>query len=785
MRYVHMGIASICLLPACASLASTAVPEAVALEKVTVTARRRPEILREVPMSISVLSADRLAQSGIFSLQQATQLVPSLYYSSANPRNTAYTIRGLGSNTLSISAANDGIEPGVGFHVDDVYQGRPAIASFDFVDVERVEVMRGPQGTLFGKNSTAGAVHVIPRLPTFENAASGEISFGGFGYRQMKLIANASTDEIFAARLSAQLTRRDGVLRNLRDDRRLNALDSRVARLQLRLRPEPSLDLRLVADLSNQQSRCCTQGFLRVGQSQRNATRQFPSLAARLGYVPPSTNVFERISDIDGPLDIDTRSGGVALHLIGDMRPGTLTAVTAWRYWDWDVANDRDYLGIPIQTVQRIPSRQEQLSGEMRFANGSGERTRYVTGLYHFSQSVRGRPTSVYGPAATVWLLNPASFAATLPDDLLDGYGQSGDTLFRLRSIAAFAEVDVQLSDRLVATLGARYTHEDKYGTYDTRTFGGADLGRYAPAIAAELDRARLSVLRPQSYSAAVRSGNSSGRASVGYRFGADVFAYATVARGYKSGGINMSGLPLDGFERPASGTAVIGDEINTALETGVKWAGLDGLIAASVAAYRTRVTDYQANVVSSTETAALRSYPSNIPEVIVGGIETDVVVKPFASLVLRASVARSNGRYARYPEGPCPLELQTGALRPCNLGGQRLAGLSDWVGTLGIDYRIALADGEFLLSADMLGRSGYNGDTAASRYTWIPGHRLVNLGLAYRPKANWEVELFARNLFDAHYLTAITIQSGNSGLILGQPGDPRLVGVTVRAGIP
>lgn len=786
MRYVRLYIAALFWLSASSPSLATAAPDADKLEKVTVTARRRPETLREVPMSISVVDAGRLADAGIANLQQTTQLVPSLYYSSANPRNTAYTIRGLGSNTLSISAANDGIEPGVGFHVDDVYHGRPASASFDFVDVERVEVLRGPQGTLFGKNSAAGAIHVIPRVPVFANAASGEISFGDLGYRQIKIIANASTAESFAARLSAQLTHRDGVLRNVRDGRRLNAVDSRVARLQLRFRPDPSLDLRLVADLSSQQSECCTQGVFRVGQSLRSVTRQFPALADRLGYVPPSVDVFERVTDIDGPLYVDTRDGGLALHLVADTRSGRLTTVTAWRYWDWDVANDRDYIGVPIQTVQRIPSRQEQRSSEVRFASDAGERVRYVAGLYHYSQSVRGRPTSVYGSAATVWLLNPANFATTIPADLLDGYGQAGDTMFRLRSLAGFAEIDAQLTARSVVTFGLRYTHEDKRGDYDTRTFGGADLSRYAPGIAAELERAKLSILRPQSYAAAVRGGNLSGRASIGYRISDNVFAYANVARGYKSGGINMSGLPLDRLDRPASGTAVIDDELNSTLEAGVKWGALDGRVAASVAAYRTRVTDYQANVVSSTETAALRSYPANIPEVRVDGIEADIVFKPLSAVVVRASLARANGRYSRYPEGPCPLEVQTGALRACNLGGQRLAGLSDWVGTLGVDYRLGFAGGEVLLSADAFSRSGYNGDTSASRFTWIPGHRLVNLRLAYRPTSTiWQFELFARNLFDAQYLTAITIQTGNSGLILGQPGDPRLVGFSVKASIP
>ena len=108
--------------------------------------------------------------------------MPSLYYNSANPRNTADTIRGLGSNTLSISAANDGIEPGVGFYVDQVYNGRPATAAFDFTDIERVEVLRGPQGTLFGKNTADGAIHVISREPTFQFESNAEVSLGDYDY---------------------------------------------------------------------------------------------------------------------------------------------------------------------------------------------------------------------------------------------------------------------------------------------------------------------------------------------------------------------------------------------------------------------------------------------------------------------------------------------------------------------------------------------------------------------------------------------------------------------------
>src|SRR5882757_2939053 len=166
--------------------ASSSAGDKEVLESVIVTARRRDESLQSIPAAVSAISGDQLDNSYTVNTQQLSQLVPSLYYNSANPRNTAYTIRGLGSNTLSISAANDGIEPGVGFYVDQVYHGRPSTASFDFTDIERIEVLRGPQGTLFGKNTADGAIHIISREPTFEPEGNAEASMGDNGFMQGK-----------------------------------------------------------------------------------------------------------------------------------------------------------------------------------------------------------------------------------------------------------------------------------------------------------------------------------------------------------------------------------------------------------------------------------------------------------------------------------------------------------------------------------------------------------------------------------------------------------------------
>ncbi|HEX7917417.1 TonB-dependent receptor [Rudaea sp.] len=782
---------------------------ATTLDKVAVTARQREEDLQQVPMAVSVVSGKWLDRSDTVNTQQLSLLVPSLYYNSANPRNTAYTIRGLGSNTLSVSAANDGIEPGVGFYVDGVYHGRPATAAFDFTDIERVEVLRGPQGTLFGKNTTAGAINITSRAPVFVPEASGEISAGQNGFFQAKANVSGPLSDSIAGRLSAQITERDGVLHNVTTGKDVNDLNNYALRGQLLFDPIDNLSVRLIADVSNLDSDCCTQNYLRVGKSLRSAARQFEGLSAGLpahgfpAYSPPSRNVYDRLTDIDAPLHVNTQDGGASLNVDWDLGATTLTSITAWRYWKWDVANDRDYTGIPIQTVQRIPSRQDQYSQEVRIASNGDGPFSYVGGLYFFNQEINGKPISIYGPAAAYWLISTTNFP-NMPDKLAGGYGQFGDSHFKISSYAAFGEANYRFTDRLTATLGLRYTYEDKNGAYSTTVSGGLATTPGTPA-----DNAKLSLFRPQSYTAADNGGNVSGRSNLSYQFADNMMGYVSYARGYKSGGLNMSGLPLDASNNPALATAVIKDETNTTWEAGLKSAWWDGRATLNLAAYRTVVDNYQANVTSSIETAALRTYPANIPEVQVKGFEADLAARLFEGFTLHASLAYANGKYTDYPLGPCPLEWQNpnavGGCQPLNppanlanktsnprgnpnvpgayvLTGLPLAGLSKWAGSLGFDYEVPLGGGALVIHADSSSRSGYNSDTTNSLYTKIAGYAVTNASVGYRFNDRWEVDVFARNLFDRNYITALTIQTGNSGLILGQPSDPRLIGVTVRA---
>ena len=757
--------------------AQASVPPQAGLPDVIVTARRRAEDAQSIPGSLSVVGGALLDRSYTVNTQQVTQLVPSLSYSSANPRNTAFTIRGLGSSVVAVSQANDGLEPGVGFYVDQVYHGRPATAAFDFSDIAQIEVLRGPQGTLFGKNAIAGAINITTRLPSFTPEAMEEISFGKERFVQARAAASGPLGDTLAFRISGLSTRRDGVIDNVRTGAEQNGIGNQAVRGQLLFRPNEAFSLRLTADFTNFESECCTQVYYAVAPTLKAAARQYGALAANLpggAYKFPSLNPYDRVTDIDAALGVDTNEGGVSAIADWDVGAATLTSVSAWRFWNWDAANDRDYTGIPIQTVQHIPSRQDQYSQELRLASNGDRRLTYVGGLYFLRQKVVGHPISIYGSQATYWLLGPAP---AFPANLLDGYGTTGTTVFTSNSYAAFGEVNWRPAAGLTLTGGLRYTYEEKDGTYDTSVFGGA-----TPATTA-LANSKLSILRGQTYAGHVDDGSLTGRANLSYAITPDVLGYASYARGEKSGGINMSGLPLDNANLPALNTVVVRPEKNVTYEAGLKTRLFDRRLILNLDAYYTRVTDFQANVTDTGAAAALRTYLANIPKVVAKGIEADATAAVTRNLTLRANFAYTDGKYKRYPNGPCPIERIAGTTTVCDLSGQRLSSLSKYALTLGADYVLPLDDADGLvLHLDSSTRSRQLGDPTGSAYTRIPGYTIVNGSLGYRSAKGWEVALFTRNLFDKDYIQNVTIQAGNSGLILATPSDPRLIGITVRA---
>lgn len=263
-----------------------------------------------------------------------------------------------------------------------------------------------------------------------------------------------------------------------------------------------------------------------------------------------------------------------------------------------------------------------------------------------------------------------------------------------------------------------------------------------------------------------------------------DVLAYVTLARGFKSGGINAAGIPTDSAGNPALVSAVIQPEETTTAEFGLKTQWLDRTLTLNLAAYATEVSDYQANVVD-TGPGALRGYLANIDSVEVRGVELEARYAPDAYFTGYATLAWTDAEYASFPNGPCPLELIGASTSACDLSGRRLPGVSEWAASAGGEFSIpaplAGIDGEVVLGGDVAYRSDWNSDASVSRYAEIDASTIVNLRLGYRVVEGAEAFLWVRNAFDEDYLTLMSVQAGNSGALYGQIGDPRTFGVTLR----
>ena len=789
--------------------AATAEPGA---GEILVTARRRQERIQDVPLALSVVDARALEATGSFNVAKLSQLQPSLQFYSTNPRNSAANIRGLGA---PFGLTNDGIEQGVGVYIDQVYNSRIAAATFDFLDVEQVEVLRGPQGTLYGKNTTAGAINITTRAPSFTPEGRGEISVGNLDYVQAKAsLSGPLADDRLAARIGVQATKRRGTIYNVTSGRWVNSMENIGARASLLWTPTDTLDLTLSADYNRQDPECCVQIYARVGRTQRPLNRQFDALAAAFGYAPPSRDAFDRVTDLDTPLRARQEIGGVSLRAEWELGAGTLTSVTAWRFWNWDPSNDRDFTGLPITTVSANPSKQDQYSQEIRYAGTAG-RIDYVGGLFAYHQRQHTTGAQAQGLAASRWLLNPGAVPAGAPGcatattnacnpAVLNGLRSENDILLKTTSLAAFGQLSWHVTDALTLQPGLRVNYDKKSGVYDSVVYTGSGaLLSCNPIPASSADRDRCSTLSPQSYAPRFSDWNLSGDFTVSYKLAPDVLAYATYARSFKSGGINLSGLPLDANNLPILSVQTVKPETVNHYEAGLKTQFLDRRMTLNLAAFWTEVGNYQATVTNN-QVGVLRGYLANADKVRVRGVEADVSARVSDRFSLYASGAFTDAKYVRFTDAPCPPELsggttvgagQTaggagvpGALSPanCDISGQWLPGVSRWAASYGAEYNVPATlfdrDGEVYLGFDGNARTRFSSNPSRSAYSDIGGYSVANFRLGFREARALDLFVWVRNAFDRDYFEVLATQSGSTGLVVGQPADPRTYGLTLKA---
>ncbi|WP_255524629.1 TonB-dependent receptor [Pedobacter riviphilus] len=543
------------------------------LDEIVVTSRRRSEVLQDVPIPITVIGGRAAENAGAFNVNRLKELVPSVQLYASNARNTTLNIRGLGS---TFGLTNDGIDPGVGFYVDGVYHARPAATSTDFLDIDQIEILRGPQGTLFGKNTTAGAFNITTSKPTLTPSAKIELSAGNYNFIQAKTSVSGALAKDLAAKISISGTQRDGTIWNTREERRYSGQNNLGFKGQLYYTPSEKLQVLLSGDVSIQHPAGYPLVIAGVTTTERSAYRQYAKIVSDLGYQQPKIDPFSREINTNTPWRHNQSIGGISLNVDYKIGNGTLTSTTAWRFWNWDPTNDRDFSELAALTKSQGTSRHDQYSQEVRYAGNITDKLSGVIGVYFLGQNLKGlSQTEEVGKDQWrfVQTSNTGNQALYSTPGLLDGFGIKTNSTIKSLSAAVFAQVDWEVLKNLHVLPGLRYTYDKKDVDYDRVTYGGLQTNDAA------LLALKAAVYANQQFTTKVDNNNLSGNFTLSYRPTHNLNVYGTFSTAYKPVGVNVGGLPTTSTGAADLSVAVVKPEYVQHYELGAKTKPFKGLL--------------------------------------------------------------------------------------------------------------------------------------------------------------------------------------------------------------
>jgi len=744
-KFSAVALAALAVLAAAPVLAQE---EKVQLDTVTVTATRRSESLQSVPVAVSVLSGEQMEQANRNTLGGLATQVPSVNFrTGASNKDTSLFIRGVG--TISTSP---GVEPTVSTVIDGVVLARPGQATLDLLDIARVEVLRGTQGTLFGKNASAGVINITSKAPS--QALEGYVDLSHFGAgNENRLRAGVSGELAPGLRgsLSALKARYDGNVRNLFNGEQVNGYDKSGVRAKLEFQATPDLKITVSADALNSKDDIPTGVVTRTSliAYPSGVVSNFPAFAAALAPVVASDENRQINSNLT--TSVTDRNKGASATVDARLGDHTLTSITAWRGWDNTQVQDGDRLsqaivGLP-QSHDRGTVDFEQASQELRLASPKGGSFDYVAGLFYLhtknAETYRRDVVRVVGSGAS---------ETRFSDYGLAHYSTASD------SSAVFGEGRLHFSPSLRAILGLRWTeeklsfaHERSRSTPDAQ-FAGAIPG-VNPAVAQAGD---------------TRDTGFSGRTGLQYDLSGDVSSYLTYSRGYKGPAFNVffNMLPRDALALKA--------ETSNTLEAGLKTENFDKRLRVNVAAFVTEYENYQANFFDLVSGAVVTRL-INAGKVSSRGVELDFSAKASAQLTFSGAVAYIKARIDNFN---CP----AGAATSCAVNGQPLPFSPDWKAALQANYRVPLAGGLQLdLGSDYNWQSKVQYDIGQFPDTIQPAYGIWNASIALSaPSKGWRVALIAKNLADKSY--ASFLGRGGSYVNRWVPrDDQRYFGINAR----
>ncbi|MDB4974191.1 MAG: TonB-dependent receptor [Myxococcaceae bacterium] len=747
-----------------------------ALGTITVTARYRKEDAQNVPIAITTVSGDQLRQlGGTRSLQQIVGQLPSLNVQGFSGRNQTITIRGLGTNA---GGTNDGLEQGVGLYIDGVYRPRTGSVITDLMEIESIQLLKGPQGTLFGKNTVAGAVDIRTVEPGFERNAKAEFTYGNYNYLRGYFSVTEPLTKQLTFRLSYLHTARDGLFYNTVFKEKWDNLDNDAVRFDVVYKPTDYIKSRFIADYSMQKCDC---GFQTVRRAlpttlaDGRPVRGFYDKAAAVGYNPIKIDPFARKIDLNSSQNDRMPSWGLQnktdLRLDNNL---TLSSISAFRKWEWIPNYDGDQTGANVSPLGIVQTYQRQVSQEFRLASPGDQVIDYSAGLYFFWQQANDYQFTSYGTQASQWLISPSTPAAVLNNLVAFSH-----VVPATASYAGYGQATWNVNDSFHLTGGVRLTYEHKTGSYkayaagDVAPIDSLPLASQAAAVAS-----RASFGPEGQYDKSLNTKNASGTAIASYDVTRDVHTFLTYSRGYKSPGINLvrQSLGVNVFVKP--------EKVDD-FEFGIKSAYFDGRLELNPTAFYTIDRGYQSNYYNTTVMPAAQ-YITNVGTLVSRGVELDARLYPTAGFSATGSLTYNDARYQSYKNAPAQY-LQS-YLGTQDLSGKQASGAPRFAAGSTVEYRHkvgALESGpvEGFLGANWSYRSHFRAAVNLDPFSNIPGYHLLGLNAGVRTASKLELSFWMRNVTNHNYFNTASVNA-TYNISQATLGEPRTFGATLRGEI-
>jgi iron complex outermembrane receptor protein len=708
-----------------------------ALEDIVVTAQKREQNLQDVPVAVTAITADKLVNRNVTTVSDLPRLAPSLTVTTgAVPTNNSINLRGIG--TVSFSTA---IEPSVAVIVDDVALLQQAQAFSGLSDIARIEVLRGPQGTLFGKNASAGALNIVSQGPssTLTGAVTGTATTDD-EYRVDAVISGPLSKDV-GFRLNGFYGNRDGFIQNVFDGRRMNNDISYGVRGRLAIDPLPGVSVDLIAGHSVSESRGTARTFRSVPTG---ATVFGASLASTLVGITPGEDNFK--TAFNGPLFNKSRQSNGSGRVTVDLGVANLISITSYQDWRFRFIEDFDYivgpvLGLPDGIIAQSGFHARQFAQELRVTSKGGGPFTYVFGGYYSDGTTdRSFDRGPSGPVVARW------------------NSTSGTETF-----ATFGQASYDIAPTTHIDAGIRANHEKISVRYLNGVVPAVRPANNATCLAECVGTASDSVV--------------TGKIALRQDLARRVMAYASYSTGYKGQGYDIS----TGFTAKRAAVPVR-PETSKAYELGLKSRFLDNRFQLNLAAFWTDFKDFQAQSGALLPDNTILVQLNNVGKVRTRGVEVEFQARPFETLLFDGGLSYTDAMIKEYSNAQCytgqtlaqgciPVPGSTTGLQ--DLAGKRLSNAPRWKFNVGGTYDILLPQMPFdgFVQADLNYQSATSFDLNNNPLLIQGAYAVVNgsIGIDQKDRGGVRVALFVNNLFDKHYVSALGIAAGGAQGLIAQ----------------